>query len=303
MARRSGLGRGLGALIPASEEVADSDSVAVGGPLQEVPVDSVYPNTYQPRKHIEEVDLKPLADSIRELGVLQPLLVRPGNQSGKYELIAGERRWRASRLAGLATVPVIIRTAENLDSLQQAIVENLHRKDLNPLDEAAAYRQLIDDFQMTHEAVGQRVGRSRAAVSNLLRLMQLPAKVQRLLIEEKISEGHARAMLGVDDEAFQTQLAMRAAKEGMSVRSVEEAVKLRNELAAPATSPVKRKKSPSMDAGSLEWQERFTDLLSTRVSVDLGVKRGKIIIEFADADDLERIGQLLVESKTPGQDA
>ncbi len=293
MARRSGLGRGLNALIPGSEEGAGPSQAPIKSAFREVAIDSIMVNSFQPRKYISDDQLQPLADSISELGVLQPILVREAGPD-KYELIAGERRWRASQKAGLTTIPILVREAENVQSLEQALVENLHRVDLNPLDEAAAYQQLLDDFSMTHEEVGKRVGKSRTAVTNLLRLLQLPPKVQRLLIEGTLSEGHGRALLGTDDEAFQLQLAQRVQREQLSVRAVEDAVRLRNELTKPQT----KKRSAAVakaktNAPALEWQERLTDYLDTRVTVSVGSKRGKIVIDFADVDDLDRISKAI----------
>lgn len=297
MARRSGLGRGLGALIPGSDESASTSGSSTDAvidlrdtPFREVPIDDIVANTYQPRRHIDDDELGPLADSIAELGVLQPILVRPSGNT--YELIAGERRWRASRKAGLKKIPVLVRQADDLHSLEEALVENLHRRDLNPLDEAAAYRQLIDDFSMTHDEVGKRVGKSRASITNLLRLLGLTPKVQRLLSDGKLAEGHARALLGTDDIAFQTQLAERAVREGMSVRAVEDTVRLRNELAKPTA---KKRKGASMrtSAPALEWQERLTNSLDTRVTISVGGRRGKIVIDFADVDDLDRLAQMI----------
>ena len=293
MARRSGLGKGLGALIPGADEGTTDAVVDLrDSPFRVVPTDSIRVNAFQPRKHLEEDELSPLADSIRELGVLQPIIVRPLGGDA-YELIAGERRWRASQLAGQATIPVLVREAQDVNSLEQALVENLHRKDLNPLDEAAAYRQLIDDFSLKHEDVGKRVGKSRTAITNLLRLLQLPPKVQKLLIEEKLTEGHARALLGTDDEAFQVQLAERVVREGLTVRAVEESVRLRNELARPSAKTARRPSSAKSAPAALEWQERLTEHLDTRVMVSAGAKKGKIVIEFADLDDLDRLSALI----------
>lgn len=310
MARRSGLGRGLGALIPGSEnEPAEATKppgreervLVQDSAFRDVPIDSIRPNRYQPRSNLDEKELEPLAASIRELGILQPILVRTADE-GQYELIAGERRWRAAKLIKLAIVPVILKDSDDVTSLEQALVENLHRKDLNPLDEAAAYQQLIDDFSMTHEQVGKRVGRSRVTISNLLRLMQLPPKVQRLVMDEKISEGHARALIGIDDEAYQLQLAERVAKDQLSVRAVEEAARMRKDLekpkvAMPSNSP--KQKSVKSDAAALEWTERLAEVLDTRVTVDIGGKRGRIIIEFADLDDLDRVSSTIVGAGTP----
>ena len=287
MARRSGLGKGLGALIPASE--VDTEPSQAVGAFRDVPISSIKANSYQPRKHLDESELEPLSLSIKEVGVLQPLLVRDSG-SGSYELIAGERRWRAAKKAGLKVVPVIVRESEDLQSLEEALVENLHRQDLNPLDEAAAYQQLIDDFSLTHELVGKRMGKSRTAVSNLLRILQLPPKVQKLLGEGKLSEGHGRALLGSSDEAFQVQLAERAAKDQLSVRAVEEAIRMRNELSEPETK-VRRSAPRTANAPALEWQERLIDELATRVAITVGAKRGRIVIDFADMHDLERIAE------------
>lgn len=297
MARRSGLGKGLGALIPGGVEGSEvTVDLRDESPFREVPITSIKVNALQPRKHLDKTALQPLADSMRELGVLQPLLVR-STSANRYELIAGERRWRAAQLAGLQTVPVIVREAENVHSLEQALVENLHRKDLNAIDEAAAYQQLLTDFEMTHDEVGRRVGKSRSAITNVIRLLQLPPKVQKHLVEERLAEGHGRALLGTDDEAFQIQLADRAAKEGMSVRAVEEAVRLRNELDKPQTKrrkPLGRSSNPA----ALEWQDRLGSYLDTRVVVTSGGKRGRIVIDFADLDDLERVAQL-IEAQQP----
>src|SRR5690349_611417 len=218
MARPGGLGRGLGALIP-------SGTVDAGaGGLVELPVASIQPNANQPREHFDEESLAALAESIREVGVLQPVLVRAGGDG--FELIAGERRWRAARRIGLQTIPGIVRTADDAAMLQQAIIENVQREELNPLEEAAAYQQLIEDFALTHDDVASRVGRSRATVTNTLRLLQLPPSIQRHLKDRTLRMGHARALLGTPDRAFQEQLAKRAVAEELSVREVEEAVRL-----------------------------------------------------------------------------
>ncbi len=286
MVQRGGLGKGLGALIPTA-------SMPGGGGLQDLPISDVRPNTYQPRQHFDEELLTSLADSVREVGVLQPILVRPLADGG-YELIAGERRWRAARRAGLQTIPALVRDVDDAGALEQALVENLHRSDLNPLEEAAAYQQLIDDFELTHDEVAARVGRSRATVSNILRLMQLPPAIQRLLQLGQVQMGHARALLGTPDRAFQEQLARRVATDGLSVREVEDAVRLRNEGAGssrqPAASPPPRLRSP----GLLELEERLCDLYSTRVHISMGTKNaGKISIDFATVEDLERIYRIM----------
>lgn len=282
MARRSGLGKGLGALIP-SESPSVADGTREG--LLEVPVTSVVANRFQPRTHFDEEALTSLTASIRELGVLQPILVRSAGD-GTYELIAGERRWRAAKRAGLAMIPVVVRDVSDTNSLEQALVENLHREDLNPLEEAAAYQQLLDDFSLTHEEVARRVGKSRAAVSNTLRLFQLPPAVQRLVHDGQLTAGHARALLGSPDRTFQEALARKAVSAGYSVRQVEDSVRRRTESDdSPNPEP-----SPSLRApGLLELEELLSERLSTRVNVTMGAKHGKVVIDFASLEDLERI--------------
>src|SRR5580658_9681739 len=218
VSRRSGLGRGLSALIP-SESPASHASA-----FRDIPLSQIRPNRLQPREHFDEEAMSSLAASIRELGVLQPVLVREIGHD-EYELIAGERRWRAARRAGLQALPALVQTATDVSSLEQALVENLHREDLNPLEEAAAYKQLIEDFELTHEDLARRVGKSRAAVSNSLRLFQLPPSVQRLVSDRMLSAGHARALLGTPDREAQQRLAEDAVENGLSVRAIEEAVR------------------------------------------------------------------------------
>src|SRR5580700_7774524 len=220
MARRSGLGKGLSALIP-SEATGESDSL-----LRVVPISHIRPNAYQPRSHFDEESMGSLAASIREVGLLQPVLVRElEGEEDSYELIAGERRWRAARRAGLQTIPVLVQVADDVASLEQALVENLHRVDLNALEEAAAYQQLIDEFGLTHEQVASRMGKGRATVTNTLRLLQLPAGAQRALAERTISAGHARSLLGTPDRALQERLVERIVEEGLTVRAVEDLVR------------------------------------------------------------------------------
>ena len=221
MARRSGLGKGLSALIP-TEVVGDRSSA-----LREVPIGSIKPNPRQPRVNFDEDTMSSLAASIKELGVLQPVLVRQigARRPDDFELIAGERRWRAARRAGLQTIPVLVQTSDETQSLEQALVENLHRQDLNVLEEAAAYQQLIEEFGYTHEQVATRVGKSRTAVTNILRLLQLPAGVQRLLAEGQISPGHARALLGTPDRGYQEVLAKAVVADGLTVRAIEDLVR------------------------------------------------------------------------------
>ncbi len=292
MARRSGLGRGLGALIP-TEVAPANDSV-----LREVPVEQVRPNPHQPRRHFDEDTLSSLSASVRELGVLQPVLVRQG-PSGTFELIAGERRWRAAKRAGLATIPCIVRAADDMASLEAAVVENLHRQDLNPMEEAAAYQQLIEDFQLTHDQVATRIGKSRVSISNTLRLFQLPAGIQKQVSEAQLSAGHARALLGTPDRAFQESLARRIVQEGLSVRAVEEAVRLRSELEGPGPDPAARpaaSRTPRLrQPGMHELEELLSEHLQTRVTVEEGGKRSRVIIDFADLDDLERLYRAMTE--------
>jgi ParB family chromosome partitioning protein len=292
VARRGGLGKGLGALIPPG---GTEGAAAESGGLDELPVASISPNRFQPRGHFDEEALSQLADSIREVGVLQPVLVRPAGE-GEYELIAGERRWRAARRVGLQTIPALVRETDDAAALEQALVENVHRDNLNPLEEAAAYQQLIEDFGLTHDEVAARVGRSRATVSNTLRLMQLPPAIQKAVQEKKISNGHARALLGTPDRAFQEQLAKQIVAEDLSVRATEEAVREHQgegngsapaeTAAGAAPSPAGRKLRPP---GLVELEELLGDHLETRVTISMGAARGKVVVEFSTLEDLERI--------------
>lgn len=305
MSRRSGLGKGLSSLIPASE-VADSGE---GASLAEVPTAAVSPNPNQPRVHFAEEGLVELAASISEMGVLQPILVRP-KEDGDYELIAGERRWRAAQRAGLTTIPAIIRTTDDLSSVEQALVENLHRQDLTALEEAAAFQQLIEDFELTHDQVATRVGKSRSAITNTIRLLGLPPSVQVLLADGQLSAGHARALLGTPDRSRQEALAQAAVAEAWTVRATEQAVR---GVDAPVGGADPEPASPAAGTGSggaidgagltpatqlrppglLELEELLADRLDTRVSVSMGAKRGKVTIDFADLEDLERIYRLM----------
>jgi ParB family chromosome partitioning protein len=310
MARRSGLGKGLSALIP-SESTGEADSL-----LREVPISHIRPNVYQPRNHFDEESMSSLAASIREVGLLQPVLVRElKDEEDSYELIAGERRWRAARRAGLQTIPVLVQVADDVASLERALVENLHREDLNALEEAAAYQQLIDEFGLTHEQVANRMGKGRATVTNTLRLLQLPAGAQRALSERTISAGHARALLGTPDRALQEKLVERVVEEGLTVRAVEDLVRtggaeLRvvpsqpEAVEEPATegttssttepagrrAPVRRLPEP----GVLELEELLSTYLNTRVKVDIQNRRGRLVVEFATLEDLERIYRAMV---------
>jgi len=293
MARRGGLGKGLGALIPTGTAEAP---VATGGGLEQVPVSAISPNQYQPRAHFDEEELTSLAESIRAVGVLQPVLVRPKGD-GTYELIAGERRWRASRRVGLQTIPALIRETDDTAALEQALVENVHRSDLNPMEEAAAYQQLIEDFSMTHEHVATRVGRSRASVSNTLRLLQLPPAVQVMVRDRTLDMGHARAILASPDRGFQEQLAKRAATEGLSVRAVEDAVREHGGEAGGSTvaKPGTGTTVTNRPAALLELENLLGDHLDTRVKVTMSGKRGRIVVEFSDLEDLERIYRAMTD--------
>jgi ParB family chromosome partitioning protein len=290
VARRSGLGKGLGALIP-NEVVGDRSSA-----LLEIPVTAIQSNPFQPRISFDEDTLAALTSSIRAVGVLQPVLVRPTSDGG-YQLIAGERRWRAAKRAGLPTIPAIVRDVADMPSIEHALIENLHRQDLNPLEEAGAYQQLIEDFGLTHEQLSTRVGKSRAAITNTLRLFQLPPSVQKMVSEGALSAGHARALLGTPDRAFQEHWARRAVADQLSVRAIEEAVRERNELggaeAYDRVEPQARLRPP----GILELEELLSTHLDTRVKVNLGARRGRVVIEFASLEDLERIYRAMTEAE------
>ncbi len=302
MARKGGLGRGLTALIPQG----DGPEETTGAGLQELPIGSVQPNRLQPRQVFDEEALEGLTDSVRELGVLQPVLVRVSDDG--YELIAGERRWRAAKRAGLATIPAVVRTTDDVTSLEQALVENLHRQDLNALEEAAAYQQLIEDFGLTQEQLAKRVGKSRSAVANHLRLFQLPPSVQKLVGEGLVSAGHAKALLGHPDRSYQELLARRVVAESLSVRDLERLVKERLDLEADLADSPDDLPAPSGDdrsddsterklrpPGLLELEELLASRLDTRVSIAMTAKRGKVTIDFANLEDLERIYRLIIE--------
>jgi ParB family chromosome partitioning protein len=304
MVRRSGLGKGLSSLIPPGEAGVGGGDGDGGAVLVEIPVADITPNPHQPRMLFDEESLAELTASVQQIGVLQPILVRPSESGTGYELIAGERRWRAAGRAGLATIPAVVRTTDDLSSVEQALVENLHRQDLTPLEEAAAYQQLIEDFELTHEQVAERVGKSRSAVTNTLRLLGLPPAIQHLLADGKLSAGHARALLGTPDRTLQERLAREAVDEGWTVRMMEEAVKQGGAPAPPPTAtPPEPAAAPDVEhdgagiapstrlrpPGLLELEELLADHLDTRVSVQMSAKRGRVTIDFADLEDLERI--------------
>ncbi len=282
-ARKSGLGRGLDALIPV-------DHPSVG--FAEVALSDIAPNPQQPRVWFDEDSLGELAASITEVGVLQPVVVRPGDPEGTYVLIAGERRVRAAGAAGLTTIPAVIRSAESDERyLTEALIENVQRKDLSPLEEAAAYRNLLEDFGMTHEQVASRVGKSRSAVTNTLRLLQLPVPIQGMLEREELSAGHARALLSLDDEAYAVHIAQQAVAEGWSVRTVEEAVKVRD-----GGEPVRPSRiAPMRPAAIIELEERLSERLATTVTIKTKGEGGRMVIRYGSLEHLERIYRQLFE--------
>jgi len=286
VARPGGLGRGLGALIPTGV-----GEITAG--LTDLPISSIRPNPQQPREHFDEEALASLAESIREVGVLQPVLVRATDDG--YELIAGERRWRAARRVGLQTLPAIVRIADDAAMLQQAIVENVQREQLNPLEEAAAYQQLIEDFTFTHDEVATRVGKSRTTITNTLRLLQLPATIQRYLKDGTLRMGHARALLGTPDRAFQEQLARRVVSEDLSVRDVEEAIRAREDTPAARVSEKAQTGRRLRPPGLLELEELLGDFLETRVRITMGPKHGRVQIDFANLEDLERVYRVMTQ--------
>jgi ParB family chromosome partitioning protein len=286
MAKRGGLGRGLSALIPGAAEE--------GGGLFEVPVTAVQPNPRQPRTMFDDEALDGLALSIREVGVLQPIVVRKvGNV---YELIAGERRLRAARKAGLATVPAIVRESDDTESLREALIENIHREDLGPIELAEAFRELLEELGVKQETLAERLGVSRSHVANTIRLLQLPAEVQQLLAEDKIQAGHGRSLLSLNDAEAAKTLALRAAAESLSVREVEELV--RNYIEHPAAAHERPAKGipQEKDAAMTEVEEILSEQLATRVSIVMGRKRGRVVIEFGSPDDLERIVSEIIGS-------
>ena len=330
--QRRGLGKGLGALIPeasrtehgavgtvgAGQSVADGrtsgrpfDSTGAaaaadagselrqveGAYFEEVAIGAIVPNPRQPRRTFDEEALEELAASITEVGLLQPVVVRklgPGN----YELVMGERRLRASQRAGLEYIPAIVRETQDNDMLRDALIENLHRQQLDPLEEAAAYRQLLDDFGATHEQLAQRIGRSRPHISNTLRLLSLPPAVQKRVAAGVISAGHARALLSLDDPLAQQRLADRIVAEGLSVRTVEEIVTLGDD--GPRAAAARKQVTAKPVAPALRHlSDRLSDLFETKVKVEMGQKKGKIVVEFATIDDLERIVKAMSPDSAP----
>ena len=317
--KKGGLGRGLSALIPESGVVSDSnritdgpansyleanpgdeaisvsrepgaDGVAGDARLEVVGISDIEPNRYQPRRVFDDEKMAELTESIREVGVLQPILVRRTEEG--YELVAGERRWRAARDAGLVTIPAIIRDAGDRESLEQAIVENVHRDDLNPIEEAAAFYRLMDDFGLTQHQVSVRVGRSRPSVANALRLLQLPDGVQQLIMDGALGAGHARALAGLGDRQLVERLATRVVDDGLSVRQVEDLVRSLDEVQDPVVQPV-YDPVPIRDAGILEVERTLGDRFDTKVRVVTRGRKGRIVVEYADQEDLQRLFGLM----------
>jgi ParB family chromosome partitioning protein len=285
MARRGGLGTNLDALIPTSLTVGDQEV----GQQNEVAISAISPNPRQPRTHFDPAALNELIASIKEIGILQPPVVRQ-TTPGKYELIMGERRFRAAKAAGLKTIPVIIRQTPDNELLREALIENIHRSQLNALEEAAAYSQLLTDFNCTHDELAQKLGRSRPLISNTIRLMNLPTSVQQKLASGVLSAGHARALLGLSDAGAIEKLATRIVTEGLSVRATEEII---SSGAPKGQSAKKPKQTKSASPELQEIAERIGDALDTRVSIQGSAKKGTIVIEFAGAEDLKRITKAL----------
>jgi ParB family chromosome partitioning protein len=296
------LGKGLGALIPTGPIVDGTGAAAApangsagetgpkpiaGAYFKEIALKAIVPNPRQPREVFDEERLKELAASIREVGLLQPIVVRSVG-GGEYELIMGERRWRACQQVGLDPVPAIVRNTQDTDLLRDALIENLQREQLNPLEEAAAYEQLLDDFQATHEQLAKNVGRSRSHITNTLRLLNLPPEVQRKVAAGVISAGHGRALLGLSSVEEQIQLAKRISAELLSVRAVEEIVAMGSAKAA-TKPPRERQPAKPTAPGLTHLADRLSDHFETKVKVDLGRRKGRIVVEFATIDDLERI--------------
>jgi len=292
--RKGGLGRGLGALIPTGPPVADARPDAQveveGARFAELPIDAIVPNHAQPRQVFDSDAMDELVHSIKEVGLLQPIVVREVSP-GSYELIMGERRWRASQRVGLEVIPAIVRETPDVDMLRDALLENLHRSQLNPLEEAAAYQQLLADFGATHEELAQRIGRSRPQISNTIRLLNLPPSVQSRVAAGVLSAGHARAILGLSSPEAMDAMAHRVVAEGLSVRSTEEAVAL-----AGADAPEKHRKQAAkrlVPEAAAQVAEQLSDRLETRVKVDVGSRKGKITIEFATLEDLQRVAGII----------
>jgi len=286
--------RGAAAKAAPAPEEPEVELVEVpGARFAEIPVQDIHPNRKQPRSVFDEDDMAELVHSVKEIGVLQPIVVRTSTEKGgePYELVMGERRWRAVQAAGLETIPAIVRDTNDDDLLRDALLENLHRSQLNPLEEAAAYQQLLEDFGTTHEELADRIGRSRPQVSNTLRLLKLPPLVQRRVAASVLSAGHARALLALPDAAAMERLAQKIVAEGMSVRATEEAVALYQEPATPAKNNIPR---PNARHERLDYlASSLSDRLDTNVKITLGARKGRVSIEFASVEDLNRIMDVL----------
>ena len=289
MSKRGGLGRGLSALIPGAPEAGEASTG-----LLEVPANAIAPNPKQPRSRFDDDTLKELAASIREVGILQPIVVRRTGQG--YEVVTGERRLRAAKLAGLATVPVVLRDSDDADLLREALIENIHREDLNPIELGEAFRQLLDELGLKQEELADRVGVSRSHIANTIRLLALPFEVQQLLTDDRISAGHARALLALGDQEAITSLSLRIAAEDLSVRETEEIV--RRFIEAPTEAPQKKRapRSEPADPNLAEVEEILSEQLATRVVIRMGRRRGQVLIDFGSADDLDRIVSEIVGS-------
>ena len=296
MARNQRQGRDLSSLIPGGmdEVFGRSDDAPA---LRDIPLQSIRPNPHQPRRLFDEDGLQELAASIAQIGVLQPILVRPADSG--YELIAGERRWRAAGIAALEVIPAIVRTTDDTSSMEQALVENLHRADLTPLEEAAAYHQLIEDFDFTHEQVAERVGKSRSAISNALRLMALPTEIQQYLGDGRLTARHARSLLSIDDAETQLRYAREAVSNELTVRELEALISGQSSQQSvtqppqPADGAGLVEGTRLREAGVIEVEEALAQWLDTRVRVSLGASKGRIAIDFADLDDLRRIHRIV----------
>ncbi len=323
--RKGGLGRGLAALIPtgpsspiitgpaatdmslrtrdqlpadwqgpAPRTASDEPAAVAGAEYREIAVAAIHPNPQQPRTQFDEEALAELEHSIREFGLLQPVVVREVSP-GSYQLVMGERRWRATQRAGLERIPAIVRVAGDDVMLRDALLENIHRVQLNPLEEAAAYEQLLAEFGVTHTELADRIGRSRPVVTNTIRLLRLPVSVQRRVAAGVLSAGHARALLGLEDAGAQEELAARIVAEGMSVRATEEAVVLARRESPSVKHPVRRR--PMQAPGLQDLAERLSDTFDTRVKVELGQRKGRIVVEFGSVEDLERIARMMTPPK------
>jgi ParB family transcriptional regulator, chromosome partitioning protein len=288
MSKRGGLGRGLSALIPGAPESGEASG------LLEVPVNAVSPNPKQPRTRFDDDAISSLAASIREVGILQPIVVRKAGAG--YELIAGERRLRAAKLAGLATIPVVVRDTDDADTLREALIENIHREDLGPIELAEAFRQLLEELGLKQEELADRVGVSRSHIANTIRLLQLPIDVQQLLTDGKLQAGHARTLLTLGDAEAQNALALRTVAEDLSVREVEELVRRYVDVPAAKPAKVATVDAPPTDTTLSEVEEILSEQLATRVQIQMGKKRGRVVIEFGSADDLERIVSEIIGS-------